>query len=475
MSSLTYRWSALSDMGLRRNDNQDAGYAGPHLLVLADGMGGAAAGDLASSLVVRELRKLDADVYSQDDDSMEALAGAVHRANDVLGDAIAENPAVEGMGTTLEALLWDGTHLRQAHIGDSRSYRLRDGRLTQLNDDHTFVQSLVDEGRISPEEARVHPHRSLILRALLGRDDNDPDLITLTPQSGDRYLLCSDGLSDMVDDAVIEQTLAHESIDMAATELVRKALEGGGHDNVTVVIAEFVSAEDDAHDDTGAGAAGTESGDGTESTTEIGPGDELACADGKPQIVGAAAMQPRPPTGRAVTPSGHLEVDPEEARYAPRPPKRFRALRWILGLVIIAALLAGGIKIGYDWTQRQYYVTDHRGYVAIYRGVSADIPGLDLNHLDRTTDVRVSDLPEYNRQQVREGIEARDRDDADKIVQNLTESADKQGGGKEDADGDEKSPSKRSPGASDSPRNTPSALAPGGAGAEIENAWTVSS
>src|SRR5699024_11048213 len=132
-------------------------------LVLGDGMGGAAAGDLASSLVVRELRKLDADVYSQGDDSMEALAGAVHRANDVLGDAIAENPAVEGMGTTLEALLWDGTHLRQAHIGDSRSYRLRDWRLTQLNDDHTFVMSLVDDVRFSPEEARVHPHRSPIL------------------------------------------------------------------------------------------------------------------------------------------------------------------------------------------------------------------------------------------------------------------------------------------------------------------------
>lgn len=417
MSALTYRWAALSDVGLRRSDNQDAGYAGPHLLVLADGMGGAAAGDLASSTVVRELRKLDAPVRA-DDESMEALAGAIHRANDVLGETIAENPAVEGMGTTLEALLWDGTQLSQAHIGDSRSYRLRDGRLEQLNLDHTFVQSLVDEGRISPEEARVHPHRSLILRALLGRDDNDPDLYSVTPRAGDRFLLCSDGLSDMVEDDVIATTLGSGSIDLAATELVRKALEAGGHDNVTVVIAEFV-ANDTTGDEPADAPGGPHPGPAAQSN------DELACADGQPQLVGAAAMQPRPPTGRSVQPTEMIEMDPEEARYAPRPPRRFRKLRWLLGIVVVLALLGVGLKAGYDWTQRQYYVSDHDGYVAVYRGVSADIPGLNLHRLDRSTGVRVSDLPQYNREQVTDGIEARDRDDADKIVESLSEAAKK--------------------------------------------------
>lgn len=408
MTELTYRYVALTDTGLRRTDNEDSGFASKKLLVIADGMGGAAAGEVASSEAMHVIRKLDRDLEG---DAVEALAGAVSRANDRLGKLIEEDPAVEGMGTTLDALLWDGTKFAMAHIGDSRAYRLRDGKLTQISDDHTFVQSLVDEGRLTPDEARHHPHRSLILRALLGRDDNDPDISTVEAKLGDRYLLCSDGLSDMVDDNVIEATLGGETIDLAATELIRLALEGGGYDNVTVVIAEMVAFD--------------------------APIDEtLSSANGQPQLVGAAAGQHRPPTGQSVGSGGRSTgngakddaaqddvaakpLDPEEVRYMPRPPSSRRWVRWTLGLLVLAAILGGAGKIAYDWSQRQYFVATDNGMVTIFRGVHAEIPGVKLEHVDAVTDINVSTLPEFRRKQVQSGIEASSRADAQDIVDNL--------------------------------------------------------
>jgi protein phosphatase len=392
MTDLSYRYVALTDTGLRRTANQDSGYASSRLLIIADGMGGAAAGDLASSETMHVLRKLDGDLAG---DAVEVLAGAVLRANDRLGELILEDPAVEGMGTTLDALLWDGKKFAMAHVGDSRVYRLRDGHLVQISDDHTFVQSLVDEGRLTREEARHHPHRSLILRALLGRDDNDPDLSTIEPQLGDRYLLCSDGLPDMVDDDVIEATLGAETIDLAATELIRLALEAGGYDNVTAIIAEMVDAET--------------------------PIDEsLSCADGQPQLVGAAAGQPRPRTGTDNASTRAAKAfDPEEMRYAPQPPARRRWLRWTIGLLLVAVVLGSAGKVTYDWTQEQYFVSTNDGKVTIFRGVQADVPGLTLQHVETVTDIDIATLPEFRRKQVRAGIEASSLENAREIVKSL--------------------------------------------------------
>ncbi|WP_269304367.1 PP2C family protein-serine/threonine phosphatase [Aeromicrobium sp. HA] len=406
MAPLTYRYVALTDVGLRRSNNQDSGYASPRLLVIADGMGGAAAGDLASSATLAEIRELDRDLDPEDDgDALEALRTAVATANHRLAQLIADDPAVEGMGTTLEAMLWDGEKLAVAHIGDSRAYRLRQGRLSQLSIDHTFVQSLVDEGRITPEEARVHPHRSLLLKAILGRDDFEPDFTWLQPAAGDRYLLCSDGLTDMVDDETIERTMKLETIDAAATELVRLALEGGGYDNVTVVLAEFVDGEE--------------------------PVDEsLVCADGRPQIVGAATTQPRPRTGsvRAATapatlPAGAddaVEPDPEELRYAPRAAPRRRGLTWLLAILVILGLVGGAGAYAYDWSQRQYFVAPSGDQVAIYRGVDVDIPGLTLKTVDEVTRIQIDTLPPYQRDRVAAGIAAADHAEAKRIVTNLS-------------------------------------------------------
>ena len=397
MTSLSLRYVALTDTGLRRTSNQDSGYASSRLIAIADGMGGAAAGDLASAETMNIIRQLDREL--DDVDPLTALGEAVRTANHHLGDLVANDPAVEGMGTTLEAMLWDGQRFATAHIGDSRAYRLRAGVLTQISSDHTFVQSLVDEGKLTPAEARGHPHRSLLLRVLLGRDDNEPDLDHVDGQLGDRYLLCSDGLTDMVEDDQIARALGAETIDMAATELVRLALEGGGYDNVTVVIGELVDASEE-------------------------PDSHLSSADGRPQLVGAAAGSPRARTGHA---AGHADgadddpvaVDPEELRYAPRPPTRWRWIMRVTAVVAVLAILAVGAIVGYRWTQDQFFVAAHQGNVTIYRGVMADLPGVTLQHVEKSTDIAMDSLPEFRRQQVDAGIEASSRADADRIVAEL--------------------------------------------------------
>lgn len=401
MTSLRLDYVALTDVGLRRSTNQDSGYASSRLIAVADGMGGAAAGDLASAETMNIVRELDRDL--PDIDPLDALGRAVAHANRRLGELVRDDPAVEGMGTTLEAMLWDGHQFATAHIGDSRAYLLRDGELRQISTDHTFVQSLVEEGKITPEEARVHPHRSLLLRVMLGRDDNEADLDRFEGRLGDRFLLCSDGLSDMVERDVIEQVLRDsETIDLAATELVRLALEAGGHDNVTVVIGELVDAASD-------------------------PDPHLSSADGRPQLVGAASDGPRPPSehrmGQSEAPaamtSSPRAVDPEEIRYAPREPSRWRWVRRTLALVVVLGVLGVGAFYAYQWSQDQYYVAEADGNVAIYRGVQVDIPGLTLSSVEQRTDIPTDELPEFTARQVRAGIDATDRTDADQIVSDL--------------------------------------------------------
>src|SRR5262245_41316508 len=239
--TLTLRYAARSDRGLIRDGNQDSVYAGPRLLAVADGMGGMAAGDVASNIVIAAMAPLDEDVPG--DALLDSLRSAVDTANQQLRDAVDANPAMEGMGTTLTAMLFSGSKFGTVHVGDSRAYLLRDGEFVQITKDDTYVQMLVDEGRVSPEEASSHPQRSLLTRALDGRDI-DPEYSVRQVLAGDRYLICSDGLSGVVSADTIGQTMRELADPQACVErLVQLALRGGGPDNITVVIADAIDKD----------------------------------------------------------------------------------------------------------------------------------------------------------------------------------------------------------------------------------------
>jgi len=239
--TLVLRYAVRSDVGLLREGNEDSAYAGPRLLAVADGMGGHAAGEVASSITIASMAELDSEPPGGD--MLAELAAAVAEANMRLQEMIIANPAVEGMGTTLTALFWSDGHAAVCHIGDSRGYLLRENELYQITHDHTLVQSLVDEGRISADDVSTHPQRSLLLRALDGRSIAEPDLSVHEAQPGDRYLLCSDGLSGVVSDETLRETLATIADPEAVTrQLIELALVGGGPDNITCIVADVTDS-----------------------------------------------------------------------------------------------------------------------------------------------------------------------------------------------------------------------------------------
>src|SRR6478736_7452807 len=236
-------YGAVSDVGRVRRDNQDSGYAGPWLLAVCDGVGGAARGDIASATAITQLRRLDQPPGSDSPDELLArVAGAVHRAHDRLVELVDEDPALDGTSTTATVPAFDGIRLGIGHVGDSRAYLYRDGAIRQLTIDHTFVQTLIDEGRITEDEARVHPHRNLIMRAIDAVSDSEPDLFVLDLVPGDRLLVCSDGASGVLDDDRMADILGTGTPEYAAVELVRSSLEAGSSDNVTCVVADVHEA-----------------------------------------------------------------------------------------------------------------------------------------------------------------------------------------------------------------------------------------
>jgi PPM family protein phosphatase len=413
-------YAAISDVGRVRKDNQDAGYAGPWLLTVCDGVGGAARGDLASSTAIGQLRRLDQppDGDTGEQHRLELVAGAIHRASDRIGDLVDEQPALSGTSTTATVALFDGESLAMGHIGDSRAYLFRDREISQLTSDHTFVQSLIDEGRITEEDARTHPHRNLILKALDGVHDYDPDLFTVRLAEHDRILLCSDGASGSLDNRRLADILATGSADFAAVELVRASLEAGSTDNVTCIVADVVPAEE-------ATPAATEPatpvvvGSAAELRRRTRPGTSFfrghrAGDTGELEPVVADIPDDLPPGV-----SFAFDPDPETARYAPRPPRRHPWLRRgliVLGVLGVLWMVAAG---AWSWSQKQYYVGEQDGVVVIFRGVQADIPGIDLSHPYETTNVKVSDLDPYSARSVEQGIGASDIGDAERTVQRL--------------------------------------------------------
>src|SRR5579875_3846980 len=238
--ALTVRCAVRSDTGLQRDGNEDAAYAGARLIAVADGLGGHAGGEVASAAAIDALTSLDVAVPAGE--LLNALDHAVRRARGALRERVAADPSLDGMGTTLTALLWSGSQLGLVHVGDSRAYLVRDGEVFQISHDHTMVQSLLDEGRITPAEAGSHPQRAMLLRALTADREPAPDLQLREARAGDRYLLCSDGLHEVVaPDAVARVLTTVTDPDEAAQALVTLAIEAGGPDNVTCVVADVAS------------------------------------------------------------------------------------------------------------------------------------------------------------------------------------------------------------------------------------------
>jgi protein phosphatase len=384
--TLVLRYSARSDRGLVRQNNQDSVYAGPRLLALADGMGGHAAGEVASKLVISALVPLDDD--EPGDDLLAQLRAATAEGNAAITDLVAEQPDLEGMGTTLTAILFAGNRLGMVHVGDSRAYLMRDGHLSQITKDDTFVQSLIDEGRITEEEAHTHPQRSLLLRAMTGHE-LEPTLAIREARSGDRYLLCSDGLSGVVSDATLEETLLIADPQQCANRMIDLALRGGGPDNITVIVADVVDI--DFGED--APIVGGAAGDGSESDQP--PPDSAAAR-------ASVTTLPRVAPHR---------IEPRSDPVA--PPRRGRV--WIFAaLAVIAMVVIVGLI---RWlVLQQYYVGEqrgeHGGRVAIYQGIQGGVLGLQLHGLYETTDLKVDDLQEDARAQVQEGIRSDDLPDA---------------------------------------------------------------
>ena len=236
-----------SDVGRRRTSNQDSGATTARLLVVADGMGGHAHGEIASAVTVSALTELDARLPQdlEDVDLAAELMNALVVATDALERQAQEDPEMRGMGTTVVSLLQTGNELALAHIGDSRIYRLAGDRFEQLTRDHTMVQQLVDEGQITPEEALTHPRRSVLMRALSTDHAPEPDLERIPIEAGDRFLLCSDGVTAVLDDATLHEVLGSgEDPASVVSRLIELSNEGGGPDNITAIVADVVEVED---------------------------------------------------------------------------------------------------------------------------------------------------------------------------------------------------------------------------------------
>ncbi|WP_341995361.1 protein phosphatase 2C domain-containing protein [Microbacterium sp. LWH7-1.2] len=404
--------AAISHTGKVRSNNQDSGYAGSNLFIVADGMGGHAGGDVASSLAISRLEGLDRP-FDSTAEAERALRDAISDAAVDLVDTVGVRPELAGMGTTVSALIMVEDYAVIAHIGDSRIYLFRDGALTQITTDHTFVQRLVDSGRITPEEARYHPRRSVLMR-VLGDMDTDPELDTfiMPTQPGDRWLLCSDGLSGVVDDPHTSKALGLGlAPGRTADNLLKQALDGGAPDNVTIVIVDV--------------------------------GGQHPLFSGTPTIVGSAsnpigvdvpAAAPRRsswlhPNRQAANEPTHFEPAPEfleELIEEDRRRARRRRIGWIAGVALVLVIIAGAAWLGYQWTQTRYFVGADEDTVVIYQGVQQGIGPISLSTPYEDTGIPLDSLSNFARATVEQTISANSLSHARQIVSGISDLA---GGG----------------------------------------------
>ncbi|MGM0700078.1 MAG: PP2C family protein-serine/threonine phosphatase [Actinomycetota bacterium] len=461
--TITLRSAARSHTGLVRKNNQDSGYAGPNFLLIADGMGGHAGGDVASAITVSRLAELDHEPGGED--ALEILRTSILEANDRICRGVGEQPELAGMGTTVTAVLRaPGNRFALAHIGDSRGYVLRDDRLQPITHDHTFVQMLVDEGRITAEEAETHPQRSVVMKVLgdVGASP-DLDLSLREAQVGDRWMLCSDGLTGFADIDDITRVLKEVADpDEACRQLIDLALAGGGADNVTVVVGDVLEGEVETTEGVSVGSVhlnpryaaiganpDAEAAADTEAHATFAEDD--VSADTAPiQAVDGEDVEAQDGTTQQLRTNTAAD---EEADLDDEVEKR-SYLGWIITAIVIVALAVGGF-FAYNYVSHQYYVADDDGKVSLYRGLDTTLGPIELSRLVDTTDIEVGSLNSYSQDRLRGSIPAGSRDEADRIIDNLRKESDRSSGMSGDVE-DSTSPSDPAPSPPDSKSADPS-------------------
>jgi serine/threonine protein phosphatase PrpC len=371
-----------TDTGRQRRVNEDAFHARAPLFAVADGMGGAQAGEVASGTAVEVL---SAGIPSDGGTVEERLALAVREANGRIHDLSVSDDDRAGMGTTLTAAWVGEKEVTLVHVGDSRCYRWREGRLERLTDDHSLVEEMVRQGRLTPEEAAIHPQRSIITRALGPEAEVEPDTLTVPARGDDLFLLCSDGLTSMIGEDEIAEVLGSTgSLEVAGRALVDRANEAGGRDNITVVLFRL---------------------EGVGTTPE----EEVEQTRLNMEAVSAPAAAP--PVAAAVE---------RRAPRAPREPQKRRRWRPGIGTLLLVVLVFVVASAAFLASQAVYFVgSDEEGFVTVYQGVPYELPaGIDLYREDYTSGLNISQLPPAQRQTVGEH-QMRSLADANDLVRQL--------------------------------------------------------
>lgn len=456
---MTYGFASAigSHVGMVRANNQDSGYAGDHLFLVADGMGGHAGGDVASALLTKDLAKLDGPPSGSASQTTELLRRSLLSANKMLRNTVGTHPELAGLGTTFVGFITVGNQLALAHIGDSRLYLLRDGHMRQVTKDHTFVQRLVDSGRITEEEAKFHPRRSVLMR-VLGDVESSPEIDTevLDTRPGDVWMLCSDGLCGYVEDDDIERILLRRvSLQGATDDLIDKSLAHGAPDNVTVVIVETMDEGEtvtagsvyDTVELTGDPLFADEIADGfaDELATSTSPiatiaGDAEIHAPKNPRFVGSAANAPilrdgEMTTGRTrlanrrrmrrlpVVEESHFEARADEylaeLLAETRRSNRRRRIMALLGVLAVLAAIGTALLFGYQWTQTRYFVGTDGESVVIFQGVNQNLGSFSLYSVAEDTGIPLDALDGLERRTIERTLSAGSLKEARDIVVRL--------------------------------------------------------
>jgi protein phosphatase len=368
---------ASTDVGRVRQGNEDSYFVEVPLFAVADGMGGHAAGDIASATAVEVIQQHRDEIRADHPDS---LATAIREANRAIWDRAANEPTLHGMGTTCTMILIDGTSALVAHVGDSRAYHFRNGQLRQITDDHTLVGRLVREGKLQPEDAARHPQRSMVTRALGVDADVEVDNLTVELEHGDRLIICSDGLTGMVSEPEISEVLESETDPQRASAvLVERANQAGGEDNITVIVID-VGAE---------------------------------------QAAAPPVAEHRSDLGERVGTDPAADTDYHRAIEV--TPRRSPWLRRILVTLVVLAVVAGGAVFAarYALSNSWYIGVDTDDVVTIYRGIPDEVAGLTLREVHERSEIELTDLPSFKRDEVTAGIKVDSLEDAQNTVSDL--------------------------------------------------------